>query len=249
MNAPSPTAIVPVDRLTSRGQAFRCEPYHATMSAGTCLARRAAVQDNRRGKGAPLYPKCVGCNLGAAVASVLGAAVKVTCVHESGCTTEVRGVRPGLRPLCPVHRIAEGAVALKAIKVNIATARAAFMAKREATARPPCAVTGCKHLAGFTRRDTPAWGTLCCQHHRDWGRKSIVDGRATPANVVAYMSEGHHPKGGSGPSRLGKTRGRRVVPVDAKAVAAIVAVLRPLTPAMRALVIHEAAVQAGGVSP
>lgn len=237
MNAPSPTAIVPVERLTSHGQAFRCEPYHATMSAGTCLARRAALQDNRRGKGAALYPKCCGCALGASVAAVLGDAVKVTCVHESGCAVEVRAVRPGLRPLCPAHRIAEGAVALKVVAANIATARAAYMTKREATTRPPCAVKGCEHLAGHTRRDTPAWGVLCCQKHRDTGRKSIMEKRATVANVVAYMSEGSH-------YGRPRTRARRLPPVDAKAVVAVVAVLRPLAPAMRARVIHEASVRA-----
>lgn len=72
---PAPTFdVVPVAALTSRGQRFRCSPYHAVLSAGTCADRQGERATNRGTRTTRAqYECCLGCALGAAVAARLGA--------------------------------------------------------------------------------------------------------------------------------------------------------------------------------
>lgn len=64
---PSPTFdVVPVERLTQRTDRFRCVPYRAVLTAGTCADRQAARTLNRgTGSTRPEFDSCRGCTLGA----------------------------------------------------------------------------------------------------------------------------------------------------------------------------------------
>ena len=64
---PSPTFdVVPVERLTQRTDRFRCAPYRAILTAGTCADRQAARTLNRgTGSTRPEFDSCRGCTLGA----------------------------------------------------------------------------------------------------------------------------------------------------------------------------------------
>lgn len=64
---PSPVFdVVPVAALTQRCDRFRCTPYRATLTAGTCADRQGQRARNRgNGTTRPQYDSCRGCTLGA----------------------------------------------------------------------------------------------------------------------------------------------------------------------------------------
>ncbi len=58
--------VVPVTALTDRADRFRCAPYRAILTAGTCADRQAARTLNRgTGSTRPEFNSCRGCALGA----------------------------------------------------------------------------------------------------------------------------------------------------------------------------------------
>ena len=58
--------VVPVSALTDRTDRFRCAPYRAVLTAGTCADRQAARERNRgNGTTRPQYDSCRGCAIGA----------------------------------------------------------------------------------------------------------------------------------------------------------------------------------------
>ena len=108
--------VIPVEALTSHGQLFRCEPYHANLTPRACLLRRASTYETGRNDVAAAvqksaYPACVGCELGAAVEARMagvsgGPPAPVRCGVE-GCTRTVKGA--GKRePRCSEHRGSKG---------------------------------------------------------------------------------------------------------------------------------------------
>lgn len=67
--------VVPVDALRRRADRFRCEPYRATISAQTCLARQSRAADQQtesrlqnsgqvRNRLVGDYEKCLYCGVG-----------------------------------------------------------------------------------------------------------------------------------------------------------------------------------------
>lgn len=74
---PSPTFdVVPVERLTQRTDRFRCAPYRAVLTAGTCADRQSSRVNNHAPSKSSRerYECCRGCALGAQVAERVGPA-------------------------------------------------------------------------------------------------------------------------------------------------------------------------------
>ncbi len=74
---PSPTFdVVPVERLTQRTDRFRCVPYRAVLTAGTCADRQSSRVNNHAPSKSSRerYECCRGCALGAQVAERVGPA-------------------------------------------------------------------------------------------------------------------------------------------------------------------------------
>lgn len=72
--------MVAVEAITAPSDAFRCQPYRATLLAGTCVQRQARADEARAfGDSGERYDKkpmgdyglCRGCELGALVAARL----------------------------------------------------------------------------------------------------------------------------------------------------------------------------------
>ena len=115
MNAPRVSLVVlPVEALTAGTDRFECEPYHAVISARTCLARRGGrYEAGRNQHAAPgqheSYPLCSRCDLGAKVAErVTAEPVGPRC----DCGRVVRGAG-ARKPVCAVCRRARAAAASK----------------------------------------------------------------------------------------------------------------------------------------
>lgn len=75
-SAPTPPVavqLVPVERLRSREQHFRCEPYRCSLTAGACVDRQAqAVYVHSARHAKVRYVSCQGCALGLEVARHVG---------------------------------------------------------------------------------------------------------------------------------------------------------------------------------
>lgn len=80
-------AVVPVERLTRRGECFACAPLSARVTAGVCIDRQKARHSAywnaaiRARESTPRFDACRGCALGARVADALG--VNVPAPRES----------------------------------------------------------------------------------------------------------------------------------------------------------------------
>ena len=97
--------LLPVERLTGPRDHFRCDAYAATISALTCLSRRAAKYEAGRHAGLPpslhaSYQTCARCPVGAVVAQRVTLAPGSAC---KVCGVPVRGAK-GRVPLCGLHR-------------------------------------------------------------------------------------------------------------------------------------------------
>ena len=69
--------VLPVESITGARDMFRCEPYAAHVSAGTCMARQHAELTPRRvrwqhnGAARVRFPRCADCELGRRVAALV----------------------------------------------------------------------------------------------------------------------------------------------------------------------------------
>lgn len=186
-------ALVPVERLTSRADLFKCEPYRAVITARACLgrqegARRAPVPGVAAS--AARNSKCEDCALGARVADRLAAypddgsrPVVPTCTAP-GRTTPVIGARASQRPLCPEHRKPQEPETMTAKKTDDDQA---------AEAATTCAAKGCTHPAGGARSNTRGDLAPFCIEHRITIRNRA---RAFPGGaeaVIAHLREGTLP--------------------------------------------------------
>lgn len=116
MNSPRVSlAVLPVEALTTGTDRFKCEPYHAVISARTCLARRGGRYEGGRNQHPTgpheheSYPLCSRCDLGAKVAE------RVTAEptgDRCDCGRTVRGAG-ARKPVCAVCRRARAAAASK----------------------------------------------------------------------------------------------------------------------------------------
>lgn len=185
--------VVPVERLMSRGDLFRCEPYAAVITARACLGRQESARRAPRvgvPPSAARNSKCEDCALGARVADRLAAypddgsrPVVPTCTAP-GCTRPVVGARASQRPLCPEHRKPQEPETMPAKKTDDDQA---------AEAATTCAAKGCAHPAGGARSNTRSDLAPFCIEHRIAIRNRA---RAFPGGsgaVIAHLRDGTLP--------------------------------------------------------
>ena len=183
--------LVPVARLTSHGELFRCEPYASVITARACLARQQAARRPPR-IGEPASPvrhsRCVACALGARVAERLsstrdaGAPPDVpTCVAERlsstrdagappdvptcsapGCSRPVVGAR-GRAPLCREHRARSDTATTTQETTTMTTEKPD---DTDDNATELCLAKGCSRARGRVRKDTQQELTILCAPHR-----------------------------------------------------------------------------------
>lgn len=174
------SAVVPVERLASHGDLFRCEPYSAAITARTCLARQEAAH---RAPAMGVSPSparlaaCVNCALGRSVADRLAG-----CPDDGARPVVPVGARPGQQPLCPTDRQHQ--------ETAMETERT------EKTEPQLCAAKGCTSPRAVARANTnPATADLCATCRKtahDRGRsvggleaaaRALRDGTLPPPNA------------------------------------------------------------------
>lgn len=217
------TDVVPVERLTSRADLFRCEPYRAVITARACLAR----QEGARRAPAPgvaasaaRNSACEGCALGGRVAERLSAypddgsrPVVPTCAHP-GCGAPVIGARHGQRPLCPEHR-----------KHNPQQPKETDPMPAKKTDAATCAAKGCTRAPGGARKNTqPALAPLCIRHrHRAHQLGHTMEGgidAAVAAIVAGTLPTASEARRAAGKKTAAKRRAAPAGPARASAPAA-----------------------------
>lgn len=116
---------LPVVQLRTKADAFRCLPYAATMTAGSCLIRQANArrQYDRAAPSEMRGSKCIDCSLGGEVERQLVTGTAAPSIETSkpevltektmakcrfkGCNDDAAAARkalPGLEAFCGKHR-------------------------------------------------------------------------------------------------------------------------------------------------
>lgn len=121
-------AIIPIERLASPRQRFRCEPYSAVLMAGACVLRQRAVHEHRGGgKSTVTFVRCVQCADGARVAKRVGNEVR---------DIEMLASKPATRRARGAAYVPDGTAAIIARQRQQAAALDADLAERIGAAAP-----------------------------------------------------------------------------------------------------------------
>lgn len=198
--------VVPVERLTSRRDRFRCEPLRCDLRAETCLDR----QDRGRVKGraAPaaqseLFAMCVSCALGARVARAFN--VPLTAPAAPPAT-------PRVPPLAPARRVCGAACcgntlrrpppepewtdlciacvrrAERLVAAGRSAAEAAAALKLAPRDAVTCAVLGCEVLRARAFERTSAQLAGLCRYHRNRAHSLLLRRRVGVPEVLAFLA-------------------------------------------------------------